>query len=83
MYSLSEVCALDQCNKRPESFTKMTDDSARLLFRMNHIIPRNLSSASSIHTFIPATKNETNVPDGPEEVEFQMTWGKVAGIRYF
>ena len=57
----------------------MDDKSEKILFRMQHIIPKNLPVASTnqlqFHqiTTIPSTSNE------PKEFEFQMTWGKIAG----
>lgn len=58
----------------------MTDDSAKLLFRMSHIIPRSLSQLASFSQ-VRKTEivDEIISPYLPEEVEFQMTWGKVAG----
>lgn len=52
----------------------------KLLFRMQHIIPRNLSSDSRPASVL-ATASKTEPIDviGPDEVEFPMTFGKVAG----
>lgn len=51
------------------------EDEQKLLFRMQHIIPRGLSS--------PTISNNPNTnissSSSPEEIEIQMTWGKVAG----
>ena len=46
----------------------MTDEAGRLQFRLQNIIPRSLSTPKVA---------------GPEEVEFQMTWGKVAGTKVY
>lgn len=54
----------------------MADESEKLLFRMQHIIPRNLSAMKKLKE-TPATS--TNVP---QEIEVQMTWGKIAGGLY-
>ena len=47
------------------------------LFRLQHIIPRSLTQSAfhknGLTTIISST------PDCPQEVEFQMTWGKIAG----
>lgn len=59
----------------------MTDISVakeqqKLLYRLQHIIPRSLGTSSFYNN-----KHEIVVPqtsDAPEDVEFQMTWGKVA-----
>ena len=58
----------------------MTDDSERLLFRMNHIIPRSLSTSFTNSGGYSIT-NKGIVPPNHvfEDVVFQMTWGKVAG----
>lgn len=47
--------------------------SEKLLFRMQHIVPQNLKASSEFGDSVV----------GPEEVEFPMTWGKVAGIALF
>lgn len=51
----------------------MASESEKLIFRLQHIIPRNLSD---IHKFKETSAASTNVP---QEIEVQMTWGKVAG----
>lgn len=57
----------------------MTEEIEQIaLFRLQHIIPRSLKQ-SAFH------KNKlmtviSNPPDlKPQEVEFQMTWGKIYG----
>ena len=50
------------------------ETSEKLLFRMQHIIPQNLNASSEFITV------DTVIV--PEEVEFPMTWGKVAGIDF-
>lgn len=58
----------------------MTDDTARLLFRMNHIIPRSLSSTPlSLNVKTKSNNGEIDSSRIPEEAEFQMTWGKIGG----
>jgi hypothetical protein len=53
------------------------NDSEKLLFRLNHIIPKGLS--------LKIKENENiakiDATDGPQEIFFQMTWGKIAGIQ--
>ena len=53
-------------------------NSDRLLFRLQHIIPRNLSSAFFANRPL-ASSNATNSFAEPEEFTFPMTWGNVAG----
>lgn len=53
----------------------INDAEDKLLFRMSHIVPRGLASSKTFNT------NEEAAPV-PEEIEIQMTWGKIAG-RYF
>ncbi|EFX76294.1 hypothetical protein DAPPUDRAFT_306263 [Daphnia pulex] len=60
----------------------MTDDSAelerqKLLYRLQHIIPRSLSTSSFYNNKLQIPSSKTSA-DGPQDVEFQMTWGKVA-----
>ncbi len=52
----------------------MANDAEKLLFRMQHIIPQQLSSVLNVHE-----KETTSSHVNPMEIEFQMTWGKVAG----
>ncbi len=64
----------------------MTDDSAelerqKLLYRLQHIIPRSLSTSSFYNNKLQIPSSTTS--DGPQDVEFQMTWGKVAGSNKF
>jgi hypothetical protein len=59
----------------------MTDDSAKieqqkLLYRLQHIIPRSLSTSIFHNNKLQILSSKTS---NPEDVEFQMTWGKVAG----
>ena len=47
-------------------------EKEKLLFRMQHIIPQGLST--------PQVVNKGPIADGgPEEIEFQMSYGKMAG----
>lgn len=45
----------------------------KLLFRMHHIIPRGLASSFDI------PDSGITLPPSPQDIEIQMTWGKVAG----
>ncbi|KAK4020188.1 hypothetical protein OUZ56_002181 [Daphnia magna] len=44
----------------------------KLLFRMHHIIPRGLTSSFDI------PDSGITLPPSPQDIEIQMTWGKVA-----
>jgi flagellin-specific chaperone FliS len=52
----------------------MANDAEKMLFRMQHIIPQQLSSVLNVHDKETVSSNVN-----PMEIEFQMTWGKVAG----
>ena len=54
----------------------MADDSQeKLLFRMKNIIPRGMST--------PQVVDKGPIADGgPEEIEFKMSYGKMAGKDY-
>ena len=52
----------------------MADETDKLLFRMQHIIPRNLSTSMHQLKEIPSST-------GPTEMEFEMTWGKITGRK--
>lgn len=52
-----------------------SDAQEKLLFRMNHLIPRGFSAT---HPKANSTQNSAETL-GPEEIQMQMTWGKVAG----
>ena len=56
----------------------MADETEKLRFRMQNIIPRCLSSEAAInnHTTAP-----THQPDGPEEFVMELSYGKLAGIK--
>lgn len=56
----------------------MAENSEKLLFRMKHIIPHGLSSASQT---IPTltTLQQTPALDGPMDFVVEMTFGKIAG----
>ena len=56
----------------------MTEDSEKLLFRMQHIIPQGLSSEAAINQI--ATINNSATFNGPEEFVMQMAFGKIAGM---
>jgi len=51
------------------------EEEQKLLFRMQHIIPRGLESPTISSN--PDTRISSS--SSPEEIEIQMTWGKVAG----
>jgi hypothetical protein len=58
------------------------ENSEKTLFRLRHIVPRNL--VSSFYPSHSASSEKAKVvryqnPDGSEEIEFQLTWGKFAG----
>ena len=53
------------------------DAEKRLMYRMQRIIPRNLNYLAS--TLSPQTQSDKVLLENPHEIEFQMTWGKVAG----
>ena len=53
------------------------DAEKRLMYRMQRIIPRNLNYLAS--TLSPQTPSDKVLLENPHEIEFQMTWGKVAG----
>lgn len=53
------------------------DHSERLLFRMQHIIPRLMSTAGQSES----TKSVS--ADGPVEMTYPMTYGKIAGRGNF
>lgn len=59
----------------------MAEDSARLLFRLQHIIPQSVPNSQmkkDVSMFV--TKHTpASSPDEPGEIEFQMSWGKIAG----
>ena len=55
----------------------MANDSEKILFRLNHIIPKSLSLKIKENENI----GKIDATDGPQEIFFQMTWGKIAGIR--
>jgi len=59
----------------------MADSEKRLLFRLQHIIPR-LSAVSALPKPMDDSIQTPNSDGlyGPEEIEFQMTWGKIAGL---
>ncbi len=59
------------------------ENSEKIAFRLRHIVPRNF--VSSFHQSHSGSSEKAPVvrylnPDGSEEIEFQMTWGKIAGI---
>lgn len=59
----------------------MADDAEkRLMYRMQRIIPRNLNYLAS--TLSPPTTSDKVALEDPHEIQFQMTWGKIAGERY-
>jgi hypothetical protein len=58
------------------------ENSEKISFRLRHLVPRNF--VSSFYSSHSASSEKTQVdhylnPDGSEEFEFQMTWGKIAG----
>ena len=61
------------------------ENSEKIAFRLRHIVPRNfVSSFHQSHHHSGSSEKAPVVrylnPDGSEEIEFQMTWGKIAGI---
>ena len=59
----------------------MSDDAEkRLMYRLQRIIPRNLNYLAS--TLSPQTTSDKVALDDPHEIEFHMTWGKIAGERH-
>ena len=65
----------------------MAEDSARLLFRLKHILPRSVpySQMKKDVSMFPTNMDihNTSFLNDPGEIEFQMTWGKIAGIAIF
>ena len=58
-------------------------DSDRLRFRLEHIIPRSFSYESvKNNRASTASIARREFSNEPEDVEFQMTYGKVAGIYF-
>jgi len=59
----------------------MEENSEKLLFRMQNIIPRGLSSESKNTTVTPTLTSvqETAALDGPLDFVMEMTFGKIAG----
>lgn len=60
----------------------VNDQSEKVSFRLRHLVPRNF--ISSFHSSHSGLSDKGQVvrylnPDGSEEIEFQMTWGKIAG----
>jgi len=57
----------------------MADSEKRLLFRLQHIIPR-LSAVSALPGSTDTSSLTPNSDGiyGPEEIEFHLTWGKIA-----
>lgn len=58
----------------------MASDEERLAFRLRHIIPRSLTPASYSKNGLMTVLQKPASPNEPEEVEIQMTWGKIYGI---
>ncbi|XP_032778063.1 serine hydrolase-like protein isoform X1 [Daphnia magna] len=54
---------------------QMAEDPKKLLFRLQHIIPQKLSPAVNVY---PTEATTSSLHDFPMDIEFQMTWGKVA-----
>lgn len=72
------ACVISCCNFLSSYKREMSDDYDKLLFRLQHLIPQGLSSAAPK---LNKTDNNNNVSSKNcfEEVEFQMTYGRVAG----
>ena len=49
------------------------ETSSRLLFRLQHLIPRLLTSVSL------DSNNIQNSSENPREIQLDMTWGKICG----
>ena len=65
--------------------SRMEENSEKLLFRMQNIIPRGLSSASQNITATSSLTSvqETSALDGPLDFVMEMTFGKIAGTFYY
>lgn len=63
----------------------MTATDDKLIFRLQHLLPQGLSSAAPktrTSNFCEKEKllnNSKVLPNVPEEVEFPMSFGKIAG----
>jgi len=64
----------------------MEDHEKKLLFRLQHIVPQDLSTRPPLHLESGLSKDENpnTTPANDDhynwkEIEFQMPWGKVAG----
>jgi len=58
----------------------MATDTERIAFRLKHIIPRLTKvKPDSLTSSTPAPLKV----DEPQELEFHMTWGKVAGNHFY
>ena len=53
------------------------DSSSRVLFRLQHLIPRLLPSVSL------DSKNIQNTAENPQEIKLDLTWGKICGNIFF
>jgi hypothetical protein len=61
----------------------MENEAEKKFFRLQHIIPRSLSSAAVKVEAGPSTSKQIVSLNAPEEFVFKMTYGNVAGIRRF
>lgn len=62
----------------------MENEAEKKFFRLQHIIPRSLSAASVKSSAGSSPIRETvSANANPEEFVFKMTYGNVAGIRWF
>ncbi len=57
----------------------MASEDERLAFRLRHIIPRSLTPATYSKSGSMTVLRKPSSPNEPEEVEIQMTWGKIYG----
>ena len=60
------------------------DAEKKLLYRLERIIPRNLvfvAHSLTVHRNSVKEDLQINNDGGPQEVFFQMTWGKIAGKK--
>lgn len=63
-----------------EAIIDQQEQSKKFLFRLQHIVPRELSIAAPNRVnYIPTSANQSGSTSVAQEIEFQMTFGKVAG----
>jgi hypothetical protein len=63
---------------------KMENEAEKKFFRLQHIIPRSLSAASvKVSAGSSPIRETVSANATPEEFVYKMTYGNVAGIRWF